>query len=512
MILVITAWTARRTGDAIERTQEALRESEERHRTILQTAMDGFWLVDTQGRLLEVNEAYCRMSGYSAQELLAMRISDLEADETADDTAARIQKIMAQGEDRFESRHRRKDGSIFDVEVSVQYRPAEGGRFVAFLRDITERKRAEKALRESEERFRRIFSHAGEGIGSVDDGERFQFANPAAETIFGVPAGGLVGRSLIEFLSSEESRHVLEESANRRVGLESSYEMEILRADGVARQLLVTAVPDISAQGRFTGALGVFRDITERKQAEEALRESEARFDQLAAQSGTIAWEVDAQGLYTYVSHVSEAVWGYRPDELVGRMHFYDLHPEAGREAFKTAAFAVFERKEPFQNLVNAVRDQGWPPGVGLHQRHPPAERRRNPAGLPRQRHRHHRAQADGGGVTSERAASVRIAERCPCRQLELGCGKGLKRVAVVARNVPSARSFAGYLCPVRRDASESDPPGRSGLHARMARRLSGRESSARAGVSRLPARRRRTLSLRSAEVWFGTRRTNRSA
>ncbi len=100
----------------------------------------------------------------------------------------------------------------------------------------------------------------------------------------------------------------------------------------------------------------VFRDVTEEYRRREQLRESEARFDQLAAQSGTIAWEVDAQGLYTYVSHVSEAVWGYRPDELVGRMHFYDLHPESGREAFKKAAFAVFERKEPFQNLVNAVQ------------------------------------------------------------------------------------------------------------------------------------------------------------
>jgi PAS domain S-box-containing protein len=93
---------------------------EERHTSILQTAMDGFWLVDMQGRLLEVNAAYCRMSGYSAQELLAMRIPDLEVAETAAATAARIQKIMAQGEDRFESRHRRKDGSILDVEVSVQ--------------------------------------------------------------------------------------------------------------------------------------------------------------------------------------------------------------------------------------------------------------------------------------------------------------------------------------------------------------------------------------------------------
>jgi PAS domain S-box-containing protein len=107
--------------------------------------MDGIWLLDTQGRFVEVNETYCRMSGYSMQELLTMSISDVECLETASDTAAHIKKIMEQGEDRFESQHRRKDGSIYDVEVSVQYRPADGGQFVVFLQDITERKRAEEA-------------------------------------------------------------------------------------------------------------------------------------------------------------------------------------------------------------------------------------------------------------------------------------------------------------------------------------------------------------------------------
>jgi PAS domain S-box-containing protein len=126
-----------------QRLEKALRQSEARHQTILQTAMDGFWQADTEGRLLDVNETYCRMSGYSAPELLTMRIPDLEAVESAGDTTRHLRLIMEQGEARFESRHRRKDGSIFDVEVSVQYRPTEGGHVVAFLKDITGRKMAE---------------------------------------------------------------------------------------------------------------------------------------------------------------------------------------------------------------------------------------------------------------------------------------------------------------------------------------------------------------------------------
>ena len=117
-------------------------QQEERHRAVLRAAMDGFWLADIQGRLLEVNMAYCRMSGYSEQELLTMRIPDLDVSDTAID----IQKIMALGEHRFESRHRRKDGSVYDVEVAVQYKPGDNGWLVVFLHDISARKRTEDEL------------------------------------------------------------------------------------------------------------------------------------------------------------------------------------------------------------------------------------------------------------------------------------------------------------------------------------------------------------------------------
>ena len=144
--------------DITERVEAeaALRESEHRLRIILRTAMDGFWRADVQGRLLEVNQAYCRMSGYSEQELLAMSISDVEAQEIPSEVVARIRSIMARGEERFESRHRRKDGSIFPVEVSAQYKTPDGGQMIAFLRDITERKQADEALREHADRLRQL--------------------------------------------------------------------------------------------------------------------------------------------------------------------------------------------------------------------------------------------------------------------------------------------------------------------------------------------------------------------
>lgn len=86
------------------------------------------------------------MSGYSHEELLGMRVSDLEARETAAETAAHIARVLAAGEDRFESCHRRRDGSRLDIEASVQYQPHSGGQMVVFLRDITQRKQLEREL------------------------------------------------------------------------------------------------------------------------------------------------------------------------------------------------------------------------------------------------------------------------------------------------------------------------------------------------------------------------------
>ena len=121
-------------------------EAYERHHAVLRTAMDGFWQADARGHLIEVNASYCAMSGYSEQELLTMHITDLEATETRQDTANHIRRIIEHGSDRFESIHRHKDGRVFDVALSVQHLSHDGGRFVVFIQDITERKNNHRRL------------------------------------------------------------------------------------------------------------------------------------------------------------------------------------------------------------------------------------------------------------------------------------------------------------------------------------------------------------------------------
>ena len=109
-------------------------------------------------------------------------------------------------------------------------------------------------------------------------------------------------------------------------------------------------------KGKIKHFMAVKEDITASKIVEDLLRENNERFNQLAEQSHTIVWEVNAEGMYTYVNHISEEVLGYTPSEMVGKMYFYDLHPEEGREVFKKEAMDVFLKKGRFSNVVNLVR------------------------------------------------------------------------------------------------------------------------------------------------------------
>ncbi|MGE5223138.1 MAG: PAS domain S-box protein [Omnitrophica WOR_2 bacterium] len=136
-----------------KQAEEALRQSQQKYATILQTVESGFWLNDLEGKLLEVNEAYCRMSGYSRDELLCMNISDLEAKETAPEVLKHIRLIKMNGHHEFETFHKRKDGSIFDVDIRASYLKLEGDRFVVFAWDISDRKKMEQQLREINEQL-----------------------------------------------------------------------------------------------------------------------------------------------------------------------------------------------------------------------------------------------------------------------------------------------------------------------------------------------------------------------
>lgn len=139
-------------------------QAELKYKTLLRTAMDGFYMTDSQGCILDVNDSYCSMIGYNRNELLNMRIQDIEAIETDEIIQQRMQKIITVGWDRFETRHKCKDGRIVDIETSVNYTGVGNGTFFVFMRDITERKQAEEKL----ENYSKELARSNEALKSLD--------------------------------------------------------------------------------------------------------------------------------------------------------------------------------------------------------------------------------------------------------------------------------------------------------------------------------------------------------
>ncbi|GFE62909.1 PAS domain S-box protein [Geobacter sp. AOG2] len=301
--------------------EKALRLSDKHHRSILSTAIDGIWLVDVQGRLLEVNEAYCRMSGYSEQELLTMCISDLEDEETPQETARRIRMLMTHGHAHFVSRHRRRNGTVMDVEVCAQYHSDEGGRMVSFIRDITEKLRAERTLSESEKKYRQLFHNLPTGFALheiVVDEEgkpcdyRFLEINPAYERLTGLKAADLIGKTQLEIMPNSEPYWAETYGKVALTGESVSYENF---SGDLGRYFHVKAYSP--EPGKFAT---VFYDITDRKLAEEAIRASEDKFSKaFRACPALITISTMDDGRYIDVNDVFYATTGYRRGEVIGR-------------------------------------------------------------------------------------------------------------------------------------------------------------------------------------------------
>ncbi len=330
----------------------------EPYRLILQTTMDGFLLVDIHGRLLEVNDAYCRMSGYTSSELLSMCIQDIEVLESPSDTAAHIQKIIEQGNDRFESRHRRKDGTILNVEVSVQYLPIDGGRFVSFLRDINERKMAEKTLKESHERLVTVLNGL-ESIVYVADMKTYEvlFTNNYFKKLF----GDVVGKQCWKTIQAGQvgpcafcTNDKLLDANGNSIGI---YHWEFQNtANGRWYDIRDRALQWID--GRMV-RLEIATDITESKLAENSLRQSEGRFRELAESLPMTIFEIDLQGRFTYVNSTGIESFGYSASDIESGMNVMQILSAEDRNRARAHIARRISGSGPFYHEYKGLRKDG---------------------------------------------------------------------------------------------------------------------------------------------------------
>ncbi len=302
-LIAVIAETGLKNLKEIE-SRRKIRESEDQHRAIIQMASDGFWELDLQGRFLQVNEAYCRMSGYSAQELMSMSVSEIEVVETPNDTAAHIKKLMAEGQTRFETKHRRKDGSVYDLEVSAQYQAAGKGRLVAFLRDITDKKQSEEALRASEEKFRQIFFANADSINinRLTDG-MYVSINQGFTEMTGYTEADVIGKTSVElniWVDPADRAQVVERL--RKNGEVKNYEAFFRAKDGrILTGLMSGKVIEID---HVLYNASITRDITEYKAHEREIERLNRLYSVLSHVNQTVVKVQSRQELFSEVCRV----------------------------------------------------------------------------------------------------------------------------------------------------------------------------------------------------------------
>ncbi|SFL71047.1 hypothetical protein SAMN05421830_10595 [Desulfomicrobium norvegicum] len=248
------------------RAEKALLERERFLTSILETTQDGFWVIDADGLLTDVNDAYCRMTGYTKEELEGLNISDLDAVEDDAMTGERIARIVENGSELFETRHRRKDGSVFDVEISVSFLSQHGGMFVCFCRDISGRKSAELACRENEMRYRLLSDLTMEGIVIHKMGVAVDL-NASLARLLGYEPHEILGRNMLELIVHERDRHIVRENVVKDYA--RPYVVRFVKKNGEVIFVELEA-RNFEINGETMRVASV-RDITERKKSEEEI-------------------------------------------------------------------------------------------------------------------------------------------------------------------------------------------------------------------------------------------------
>jgi len=329
-------------------------------RQAIEGTSDGYWLCDASGRLLDVNNSYCRMSGYSRHELLSMHISDLEARESPAETAEHIRRLIEHGCDVFETQHRCKDGKVIDVEISASYVRQGAGYFSVFARDISERKRVEIELRDSEEKFRKLFENAPIGIATGRADMKIASANEAFCKMFGYSLGELQHKTLYDLTHPDflnETGKLIQKALASEI-THYFIEKKYVRKDGSSfwGRAIATELEKKGSQTRYF--MGMVEDITERKRAEELQRRSDATLRALLDNVPYLIWLKDVDSRYVAVSEAFLGTTGRTSvGEVLGKTDF-DLWPQELAAKYRADDIEVMNSHQQ-KLIVERLLDKG---------------------------------------------------------------------------------------------------------------------------------------------------------
>jgi len=306
-----------------KRVEEALRESEEKLRILFESISSGIIVSNLEGQIIEVNEAAVRLLGYSDKvEVIGQPGFEFIAEKDRARAAEDAIKAVGLGYGpTYEYTFVDKDGREYDAEASASLLLDSAGNTVGFIsifRDIAERKRAEEALRESEEKLRVMFESMSEGIAITDLKGKIIDVNDAILRMSGLSREELIGQEGFKLVPPEDSKNIIEQgmkAVKSETDIEKmSYETMPTSGRAYDVDLSISVLRDSS--GDPTGFVAITRDITAHKRKDEALYESESRYRLLAENVTDIIWTMDMNLQFTYFSPSIRRL-GYSAEEAV---------------------------------------------------------------------------------------------------------------------------------------------------------------------------------------------------
>ena len=319
---IIRPLSAKQMG---KRAEEALQEIEERFRLAFENANIGMCLVDLQGRLAKVNHQMCEILGYSQEELERMTINDIAHPEDLNISPTFIKRATS-GEiehTNFEKRYFHKEGHIVWGAVSSSLvRDPQGvpQYFISHVQDITQRKKAEEALRSEHDKFRGMLSALGDGVDIINKNNIIEFQNELLRERNGDKIGE---KCYAAYMGLEEPCHFCPIQEAIKTG--TATRVELVGKDGRNYELNSSPFTDVDGEVKV---IELVRDITERKQAEEALQKSEERYRSLVENAKDVIFTVSRDGIVTSLNPAFETVTGWSRGEWIGKPFMPIIHPD----------------------------------------------------------------------------------------------------------------------------------------------------------------------------------------
>mgnify|MGYP001814342493 FL=1 len=312
-----------------KQADKLLRKSEERLRTQYQNIPIPTYTWQRAGEdfiLVDYNKAGATMTSGAISDLKGVKANELYNDQP---------EIIADFSHCFDKRTVLKKEMSYrlkttgeDKHLAVSYAFVPPDLVQVHTEDITSRKQAEIELRESEERFRRLVETMRDGLGVQDENGLITYVNERACELSGFSRDELIGRPAVDLIDEPFQKMFAEEFSRRRKGKSSSYEITWRRKDGSKLPAIMASTPVFDSEGKFRGSFGIITDITQRKRAEEALRESEERYRGIVETQTELICRFLPDGTLTFVNDTICRFLGERSEELIGKSFYPYIHPD----------------------------------------------------------------------------------------------------------------------------------------------------------------------------------------